>query len=159
MLGGVAHSKLAASAATIVFGARGERIITALALFTIPPLINAVLLMATRILYVLSLDGLIAPFAAIALVLTRSSERLLAIAGFFYVVNYTSAYICLIALRRKDPSLPRPFRAWGYPYTTCIVLAISLAFLAGAIAADTQNSLWALLLLALGEPLRRLLTY
>jgi APA family basic amino acid/polyamine antiporter len=175
----LAHSKLAAaSAATIVFGAHGERIITALSLLSIPPLINAVLLMATRILYALSRDRLIALrfdgvhhqgtpraamlascAAAIALVLTGSSERLLAIAGFFYVVNYTSAYVCLIALRRKEPSLPRPFRAWGYPYTTWIVLAISLAFLAGAIAADTQNSLWALLLLALSEPLRRFLTY
>ena len=62
------------------------------------------------------------------------------------------AFISVIVLRRREPDLPRPYRVWGYPWTTLIVIAGSIAFLAGAVAGDTKNSLWALGLLAISGP-------
>jgi APA family basic amino acid/polyamine antiporter len=62
------------------------------------------------------------------------------------------AFISVFVLRRREPDLPRPYRLWGYPWTTIIVTVGSIAFLAGAVAGDTKNSLWALALLAISAP-------
>ena len=64
----------------------------------------------------------------------------------------TLAFISIFVLRHREPDLPRPYRVWGYPWTTLIVLVGSVAFLAGAIAGDTRNSFWALILLAVSYP-------
>jgi APA family basic amino acid/polyamine antiporter len=60
-------------------------------------------------------------------------------------------------LRRREPETVRPYRAWGYPWTTAFALAVSVAFLAGAVWSDTENSLYALGLLALSLPVYLLL--
>ncbi|MFN2599347.1 MAG: hypothetical protein ABR563_19430, partial [Pyrinomonadaceae bacterium] len=65
---------------------------------------------------------------------------------------YTTGFAALFVLRKREPELPRPFRAWGYPWTTLIVLLGSLGFLVGAIISDTANSLYAALLIALSYP-------
>ena len=44
------------------------------------------------------------------------------------------------------------YRAWGYPWTTAAALVGSIAFLIGAIASDTTNSLLALGALAASYP-------
>ena len=60
--------------------------------------------------------------------------------SFFFVANYTLSYASLFLLRRKEPEMPRPYRAWGYPYTTGIALAGSILFLIGSIATDRNNA-------------------
>jgi amino acid transporter len=35
--------------------------------------------------------------------------------------------VALIRLRTKEPTLPRPYRAWGYPFTPVIFAAGALA--------------------------------
>lgn len=37
--------------------------------------------------------------------------------------------LALYVLRKKMPDMPRPYRAWGYPYTLIIVVAIYVAFM------------------------------
>jgi len=59
-------------------------------------------------------------------------------------------------MRITHPRLPRPYRAWGYPYTTGIALVGSILFLVGAIKGNSRNSLYAVLLLALSYPVYRL---
>ena len=56
-------------------------------------------------------------------------------------------------LRFREPEAERPYRAWGYPLTTALALAGSLAFLVGAVRDDTANSLFALGLLAFSLPI------
>jgi APA family basic amino acid/polyamine antiporter len=51
--------------------------------------------------------------------------------------------------------VPRPYRARGHPWTTGLVLAGSIAFLAGAVVQDTANSLLALGLLLASYPVFR----
>jgi APA family basic amino acid/polyamine antiporter len=63
----------------------------------------------------------------------------------------------VFVLRWREPEKERPYRAWGYPWTTALVLIGSVLFLIGAIASDTRNSIYALLLLAVSYPLFRLL--
>ena len=81
-------------------------------------------------------------------------EKLVAIASFFLAANYFVCCVALLVLRRREPDLPRPFRAWGYPASAILVAAGAGIFLVGAIAGDTRNSLYALASRrALGLPL------
>lgn len=173
---GLAASKFAAAdAARLIFGRASEIVISAIAVVILLTLLNSVLMSSTRILFAVSRDGLfwrraalvagngtprpalaLATLAVVGLVLSGTVDRLIAMAGFFYVASYCSAYISLIVLRRTQPAAQRPFRVFGYPALTLLTLAGSLAFLAGAVVSDRRNSLYALLLLMASFPVRSL---
>ena len=158
------------------FGPRSGEIITAIALITLLPTINAVILIATRILFALSRDGMfyvgaatvnlrgtptVALFASVALsvllVASGTFQTLIAMAGFFYVFNYCSAFVALLVLRKREPSVPRPFRTSGYPWTTLSLLAVGIGFLTGEAVSDLRNSLYAAVLIAISHPVYRLI--
>jgi APA family basic amino acid/polyamine antiporter len=92
----------------------------------------------------------------VGFILTGSFERVIAIMAFFFVADYALAYTAVFVLRWREPGTERPYRAWGYPWTTGIALAGSLAFLVGAVLSDTRNSLWSLAVLAVSYPLYKL---
>jgi APA family basic amino acid/polyamine antiporter len=138
--------------------------------------INAYHLMASRVLFAMSRDGLVSrrasvvneggtPTVALALsaivavlfVVSGTFNEVIAVLAFFFVANYTLSFVSLFVLRRTMPDAPRPYKAWGYPLTPAIALIGSVAFLAGAIAGDTKRSLWALALLAVSYPVYRVL--
>jgi APA family basic amino acid/polyamine antiporter len=168
----LAGEKLAAGAvANKLFGAYGDKAIRVLAILSLLSTINAYTLTAPRILYAMSCDELfmrratrvnrggtptvtlLISTAVAVLFIFRSFDQVLAALSFFFVANYAMAYISLIVLRRREPGLPRPYRAWGYPWTTGIVLAGSIAFLAGAVVSDRRDSLFALAILAASVPI------
>jgi basic amino acid/polyamine antiporter, APA family len=166
----IAHSTLpAADAAQIVLGGYGRQIITVLSLISLPPLLNAIMMIGTRILYAMARDGLLpAPAAvvnargtptvativttavAMMLIATGTFQKLVAVASFFLAANYFVSCLALIVLRRREPDAVRPFRAWGYPWSAAIVVIGATAFLVGALMADTSNAMVALVLLAAG---------
>jgi APA family basic amino acid/polyamine antiporter len=76
----------------------------------------------------------------------------LAALAFFFVTDLALIFVSVFVLRRREPEAARPYRAWGYPLTTALALACSIAFLVGAVWSDTVNSLYALALLALSLP-------
>ena len=159
------------TAASVIFGAYGDRVIRVLAIISMLSTINAYTLSAPRTLYAMSCDGLfthhgravnkggtptitllIGTVVAVLFIVSGTFNQVLAVVAFFFVSYYTLAFISVIVLRRREPDLPRPYRVWGYPWTTLIVIVGSIAFLAGAVAGDTKNSLWALGLLAVSLP-------
>jgi APA family basic amino acid/polyamine antiporter len=82
-------------------------------------------------------------------------------ASFNTVVSYVQFALALssaltvagvFVLRWRQPNLPRPYKAWGYPVTPLIFLAISVWMLWHMLAApSTRNpSLWGLATIALG---------
>ena len=171
---GLAASKFAAAdAAKLIFGRASEIVISVIAVVILLTLLHSVLMSSTRILFAVSRDGLfwrraaevaqngtprpalaLATLATVGLVLSGTVDRLIAMAGFFYVANYSSAYISLIVLRRTQPTAARPFRVFGYPVVTLVTLAASLAFLVGAVVSDRRNSVYALVLLMVSVPMR-----
>lgn len=173
----IAGSSLpAAAAASRIFGARGGEVITLLSLISLFSILNAVMLLATRIAFAMSRDRLFlrgasavnprgtptlalafTTLCAAALIVTGTFERLVAIAAFFFVFVYVSGFVSLFVLRRREPALPRPFRAWGYPWTTGVALAGSLLFLVGNAVSDPENTFYAVSLMALSYPLYVLL--
>jgi basic amino acid/polyamine antiporter, APA family len=164
----------AADAARAIFGGRGGQVITVLSLVSLPPLVNAIMMIGTRILFAMGRDGLLwrragdvsergTPFiatavtAAVAVVLIASGtfQKLVAMVSFFLAANYVVSCLALIALRRREPGTERPFRAWGYPWIVGIVLAGAVAFLAGTLVGDTRTALYAIGLLAVGLAWRK----
>lgn len=163
-------------AATRAFGPYGDSLVRWLMVLSMLAGINAYHLMATRVLFAVSRDGLFTQHAARvnpggtpAVALWASAavsvffilgldtfQKLIAVMAFFFVVNYTLSLTSLFVLRWREPQTPRPYRAWGHPWTTGLTLAASVAFLAGAVASDTENSLWTLVLLAASYPIYRL---
>jgi APA family basic amino acid/polyamine antiporter len=169
----LAGDKLAVgSAAGRLFGERGATVISALAAVSMLAAVNASTMAAPRILFAMSGDRLfwrsaarvnrggtptvallLSTIAAVLMILfSRTFERLLAALAFFFVVDYALVYVSVFVLRRREPERPRPFSAWGYPWTTAAALVGSVAFLCGAVMSDTENSLFALLLLAASYP-------
>ncbi|MGO9937516.1 MAG: APC family permease [Terracidiphilus sp.] len=168
----LAVSKLpAADAARIVFHSVGGSFVTILALLTLLSLVNAVLLGAPRILLAIGRDGLftrraahvgrdgtpvvamlISAAAAALLIVTGRFEDIIAIAAILVTALYSVSFIAVITLRAREPNLPRPFRAWGYPLTTLLVLLGSLAFLVAAIHDDPTSAIRVLALVAIAAP-------
>jgi APA family basic amino acid/polyamine antiporter len=161
----------AADAAMAIFGAHGKQIILIISLITAVSTINATILMSPRILFGMSRDGLFprwltsvnrggTPTSALllctvasgAMILSGNFEALIAISAFLYVAVYISGFASLIVLRRREPDLARPFRAWGYPWTTWGVLLASAGFLIAAVVGDLKHSLFTLILIALSYP-------
>ena len=159
----------AADAAQVLIGERGGQIITVLSLLSLPPLLNAIMLVGTRVLFAMGRDRLfwtgtaavnvggtpgvamlVTTAVAVVLVASGTFERLVAMASFFLAANYCVSCGAIFVLRRREPLTPRPFRAWGYPWSVAIVLAGALAFVVGILLGDTPNSVAALGLLALG---------
>lgn len=169
-LGDLARSTLpAADAAQTVLGGRGRVVITVLSIVSLPPMLNAILMIGTRILFAMGRDGLLwrragsvtangtpavamltTTAVALVLIATGTFQRLVAIVAFFLAANYLVGCLALVALRRREPGLERPFRAPGYPWSAGLVLAGAAAFLIGAAAGDTRNAVGAIVLLALG---------
>src|ERR1043165_6430265 len=167
----------AGEAANVIFGTHGDTIFRCLTIASMLSGINALHLMATRVIFAMSRDGLFSSRAAVVneggtpsvslflsaavallfILFGQRFERVITVLAFFFVANYILSFISLFVLRRREPDKPRPYRAWGYPFTTALALLGSLLFLTGAIIADTKNSLYALGLLAVSYPVFRLM--
>ena len=169
---GLAGSDFAAGAAAqALFGGHGDAIVRSLLIIGLLSGVNAYALMSPRILYAMSLDGLFPKWGttvnaggtptftlllsgalAIGFLLTGTFNSVIAVAAFFFVLNYVFSFAAVFKLRRSMPDAPRPYRALGYPFTTGFSLLGGIAFLVGAIATDRQNSMVALGLLAVSYP-------
>ena len=84
---------------------------------------------------------LLSTIAGVLFLLTGTFERVTAMLAFFFVANYTLSYVSLFVLRKIEPQLPRPYRAWGYPWTTGIALIASVVFLVASIVTDLKDAL------------------
>jgi len=159
----------AADAAQLVLGGRGRQAITILSIVSLAPLLNAIMMIGTRILFALGRDGflsaatarvnaggtptvatVVTTIVAVALIATGTFQLLVAVASFLLALNYFVCCLALIVLRRREPDAPRPFRAWGYPWSAVIVAAGAGAFAIAALVADPRSALLALVLLAGG---------
>lgn len=171
-IGAVAGQNMAlGAAADRIWSGQGTRLIAALTIVSVISFMNACHLMASRVLYAMSRDKLIishadvvnrggTPTIALALstaaalmfVLYGGFNKIIAVLAFFFVINYIFDLVSIFVLRRREPNRERSYRVPGYPWTTALTLLIYVTFLASIIAADTRNSIYALILLAASYP-------
>ena len=173
----LAASKLpAADAMHAVFGPRSAQLVTALAALSLLGILNAGLMNTPRILYALGRDGLFAERAqtvnaggtpviallvctagAAALAASGTFEELFLLGAFIGVLLDGSMAIALFVLRRREPGLARPYKAFAYPFAPLLYAAIALAIFAGFLVHDPRGSLLAITAIAASYPLYRLL--
>ena len=159
----------AADAARVIAGAHGRNLIIVLSVISLVPLLNAITMMGTRVIFAMGRDGLfwsrtatvnprgtpdaatlLTAAVAVGLIATGTFQRLIAITSFFLAANYSLCCVALFVLRRREPDLPRPYHVWGYPWSVCFVTLGSLIFLVGMLMGDILNGLASLGLFAVG---------
>jgi APA family basic amino acid/polyamine antiporter len=161
----------AADAARVVLPRGGAELVTVISLLTVLSLLNNLLLAAPRILFGIGRDGLLTEKAAImskggtprmslvltsgvvsVVILTGSFEQIIALSAVLFLVYYTAAFLAVFVLRYRLPNLPRPYKAFGYPFSTAIVLVGSIVFLFLAVAEDPRSGLIAAVFMACCAP-------
>ena len=151
---GVAQSQYVASDAVArLIGNSGAKWITVAMIISAFGAIHANFMAGPRVPFAMARDGRFFVFAkriqplfhtpsgalifqgcvAILLVLTGTYQELYSFEMFAVWAFFALIALALIRLRRKEPNLPRSYRAWGYPWTP-------LGF--GAAAAAISINLW-----------------
>jgi basic amino acid/polyamine antiporter, APA family len=171
----MAHESFVGGAvAEVLFGAHGDQIVRIIVIISVLGTINAGVLMTARILLAMGRDGLFAHQATrvnaggtptVALLLSSIVTAAFLVSGTFgavlgviallLAVNYLLMFISLVVLRRNEPHTPRPYRAWGYPYTTCAAILIGVVFIVGIALSDPRNSAVGLAILLASYPVYR----
>lgn len=147
-----------------MFGGHAANIVYLLAALSLLAIINSAFMCAPRVLYGLGRDGLFAAqaqrvstggppvvallitgaAAVIALAVGKSFERLFLIAAFFGTSCDAAMALALFVLRRREPALPRPFRAFAYPVAPLLFALIGTAVFVSFLFHDPMGSLFAI---------------
>jgi APA family basic amino acid/polyamine antiporter len=174
----LANSPLAASdAARVIFGNAGANFVTILSLFSLVSILNTYMLIPARILFGLSRDHffikqgttingggtpivalLISSAMSIILITIGSFQELFSLGAFMMVIVSFFTFASLIKLRVDEPGLIRPYRSWGYPLTTILMLIITVALFVGFAIGDRKNLLIILIITILSYPAFILIT-
>jgi basic amino acid/polyamine antiporter, APA family len=176
---GLAGEKFAArSAAIAVFGASGDGIVSAVMAVSLLGGVSALIMLTSRVPFALADDGLLPRAVArvnkggtpdisllgtavvvLLLIMTGTFSSVLALAAFFFVMQYGVSFTSLFILRWREPDLPRPYRAIGYPVIPAIVLLGAVAFVVGSFFGDRANTLKSVVVLVASYPLYRLVIW
>jgi len=166
------------TAAGAIFGPLGEDLVRGLAILSVLGVQNAGWMGLPRVLLAMSRDGIAPARAAtvnaggtptVALLASAGMAALFLLSGTFQTVLATTVllgvsseaicYLSVFVLRRREPKARRPYRAWGYPWTTGAALLIALALVAGTAVSTPMSGVYAALLLSASYPAYRLVTW
>jgi basic amino acid/polyamine antiporter, APA family len=89
---------------------------------------------------------------SIVLAFSGTYEQLGTYVIFAVFLFHAATGAAVIILRLTEPTRPRPYRTWGYPWTPIVFIVTSLAFVVNTFVVRPIESLWGILLVALGLP-------
>ncbi len=168
-----ASDRVALTAMARVTGEWGGKLLTAAILCSILGAMNGLILAGPRAYYQMAKDGLFiervsrvhprwrTPVEALLFQGLWSAFLVLFIGGFSqlftYVIFggwifYALAVLSVIALRRKEPGLARPYRVPGYPLVPLLFGVTALAIVVNTLVETPRESLLGLGFIALGIP-------
>lgn len=155
-------------------GPLGRRLVLGLGVVAMLGVLNSVLLMATRVLFALGRAGqlpkplarvhaggtprpalAVATALTLALLLNGTVAALEAVTAVLFVGYYVVGFAALFRLRRQGPVPPGDYRAWAHPWSTGLLVVLSMGFLGLNAVADWPHALVALGLVAGAWPLWR----
>jgi len=94
------------------------------------------------------MTGVLASFLA----LVGTFEQLFSYVIFVGWIFYGMGAAAVIVLRRRQPFVKRPYKAWGYPFVPIIFTVSAAAIVLNTLLNDFWNSLWGLAVIAAGLP-------
>jgi APA family basic amino acid/polyamine antiporter len=171
--GNAASSQLvAADAMKVVLGVGGATFITLAVLLSTLGSNHGIVFTAARIPYAMAREGQFFRWAArlhpryatpntSLIVQGVWSSFLVLLGGYNFLIScmvfvsflfYSLSCIAVIVLRRKEPGMPRPYRAWGYPVTPVVFVLFSAYLIGNSIVELPRASLYGAGFLALGLP-------
>jgi len=172
-LGGLAATTTPASdSARLLFGAAGDRFVTAAIAISTFGFLNLCVLAPTRVYYAMAADGAFFPQVArlhpryrtpslaivlqsswaIALTMTGTYGQLLDYVVFADWIFFGLTVAAVFVFRRRMPDAPRPFRTWGYPVTPALFVAAAVAIVISVIRVSPMQSAIGAALMAAGVP-------
>jgi amino acid transporter len=77
---------------------------------------------------------------AVVLTMTGSYVQLATYVVFVSFLFYGLSALAVLVLRRTEPDLPRPYRAWGYPVTPLVFIAFALYLVTDTILQTPRES-------------------
>src|SRR5712692_5982453 len=158
--------------AAVVMGSVGAIFVTVIILISILGSTNGNVLAAPRLYFAQAKDGLFfrsfarvhpryeTPYIAIlvqglwasVLALTGSYELVVTFSIFCAWVFYLFVVIGLMVLRRRNPSIERPYRMWGYPITPLMFAGVTVWFLINSLIMTPIPSVSGAVVLMCGIP-------
>ena len=158
-----------------MWGPAADAIVAGIAMLAVLSCAHSNLIAAPRIIYALTEDQLLpaglgrvnrggtphvalamTSLASLALTLTGSFDLVFGLIATLNAAVGILVYAAFFALRRNEPDLPRPYRAFGYPWLPAIPLIVAAGSFALFVGAKPIGALYAAVLWALCVPLAML---
>ncbi len=172
---GVAHAsfdRVGSAALGSVFGVAGEYLMAGLIVISTFGCNNGLILSGARLFESMANENLFFKAAkklninqvpanalwiqalwACVLCLSGSYGDLLNYSTFASLIFYIVTISTLFYFRKKFPDLARPYKAFGYPLLPAFYILITAAICINLIVFKPQNTLWGLVIMALGVPI------
>lgn len=158
-----------------LFGAAGDGVLRVVMLLTLLGAVHANIMIAPRVMHAMGKAGmfwrgasevnrrgtpdvalLVSGTVAALFVMSSGFLTVMGRVAFLFVLNHALSFVSLFVLRSREAGTPRPFRAWGHPWTSGAALLISGVFLISALIADARAAAIILVLALLAVPASRL---
>jgi APA family basic amino acid/polyamine antiporter len=166
------NDRVAITAANAVLGNIGTIVIAVMIMISTFGCNNGLILAGARVYYTMAKDGLffkktgtlnknevpayglwIQALVASLLCLSGKYGDLLTMVSFIVVIFYVLTIIGIFILRKKEPNMVRPYKAFGYPFLPAIYIIMATVFCVGLVYTEPKYSLWGLVITLLGIPL------
>jgi APA family basic amino acid/polyamine antiporter len=167
-----ATPRIGESAAQVLFGSLGAKVINVAVLISTFGCISSTILYAARIYLPMAQDGVFLPALAkvhpryktpaacilaqgiwaVVLTFSGSYEQLYTYVTFAVVLFHALTGAAVFVLRRTRPDAERPYRTWGYPWVPAVFVLSSAALVLNTLVEKPRESLIGLFILALGIP-------
>lgn len=163
--------RVATATAAIIFGQRAVLIMAVLIMISTFGCNNGLIMAGARVYYAMACDKLFfrkasklnsrsVPSFALAiqciwaclLCLSGGYSELLDFVIFAVLIFYILTVAGIIVLRYKQPSTPRPYKAWGYPFIPVLYIILAAAIAADLLIVKWETSRWGALIVLLGIP-------
>lgn len=166
------QDRVAVTAAKVIFGPNGTYVIAVMIMISTFGCDNGLILAGARVYYTMAQDGLFFRAAGqlnknrvpgwalwaqcvVACILCLSGKYgdLLDMIAIVAVAFYALTILGIFILRRKQPGLERPYKAFGYPVLPVIYILLAVIFCVALVIAKPNYSIWGLIIVLAGIPL------
>lgn len=143
-------------AAKELFGGAGMYIVGAAMILAIFNSLNGCVMVFPRMFYAMARDGALfkslgklhpeyrtpinaqiaCAIISIVLILSRSLSELTSLVALCGMIFHGMAFFSVIVLRKKYPTMERPYKVWFYPFTVLIICAVMIGLIVNTVAND-----------------------